>query len=401
MGLTTGGLLFCCGTVLIAFAAIDANLNLLVLVFGMCLGAILVDAISGWRTLRAVSVVRVAPDFSFARQPMEIRYHVTNPRPWKSARGIHLIDEAGAQWMADPEAYVAKVGPGETLTITVPAVALRRGRIAFDIIRLRMRFPFGIFSKTVTHHADHEITVFPALGRLSADVVSTLSKSINAIEGGLSLARARGDEEYYGVREYRLGDNPRRIHWRRSAQTGQLMIREMAKARDPQLWCFLDTRSDAHSPGQSDDLETAISAAATVICDMLERGVRVGLICNGDPPVILPPGAGRPRRRRLLRELAIRGHNPDDFLADVIQRLSWPARWRGSCLLFAARETDELRATSRLLARNVGPTAICVPGNESFGELFGSQWLAEQQGAEPPSHSGVAAPSAPTVGASK
>src|ERR1041385_9564939 len=60
------------------------------------------------------------------------------------------------------------------------------------------------------------------------------------ISGG-APSRIKGEEEYYGVREYRIGDNPRRIHWRRTAQTGQLMVRDMAKTRDLRFWGLLDS----------------------------------------------------------------------------------------------------------------------------------------------------------------
>ena len=84
------------------------------------------------------------------------------------------------------------------------------------------------------------------------------------------------------------------------------MVREMAQSGDNQLWCVVDTCVAPGDAGQARRLELAISAAATVICDALERGAKVGLICNGEPLVVMPPAAGRARRPRLLRELAIR-----------------------------------------------------------------------------------------------
>jgi uncharacterized protein (DUF58 family) len=184
------------------------------------------------------------------------------------------------------------------------------------------------------------------------------------------MSRAKGDEEFYGLREFREGDNPRRIHWRRSAQTGQLMIREMANTREAQIWCAVDTRCDPRDAEQATRMEIAISAAATAICEALERGTKVGLICNGEPLTVLPPVGGRPRRARLLRELAIRGPNPDDGLAPHVRRMAWPTRWRGSCLLFAAGESEDLRAAARVLGSAVGPTTTYLPGTPAFEAMF-------------------------------
>lgn len=368
--LTRGGLLFCLGTLLVGLVAVDSDMNLLMLLLGFGLAALVLNGFSGWRTLRGLTVRRLLPDMAIAGQPMDIRYRVTNHRMWTAARGIHLIDELPADGpMASPETYLPLLRPHETVVVTVPAMAARRGRVRFSKVRLSIGFPFGIFRKSVIHPAETGFIVLPALGRLRADILRTMLTA-DTPGGGLSLSQTKGDEEFYGLREFRQGDNPRRIHWRRSAQTGQLMIREMANTRESQIWCVVNARSDPKDVRQSERLESAISAAATVICDALERGTKVGLICNGDPLAILPPAGGRPRRARLLRELALRVAHPDDELLPHIRRMSWPARWRGSCLLFAAAETEDLRAAARNLARAIGPTTIYLPDTPAFDAMF-------------------------------
>lgn len=367
---TRGGALFLLGTALVGMAAVDSDMNLLMLLLGLGVAALALNGFSGWRTLRALSVRRLLPDIAIAGQPTEIRYSLTNHRAWTGARGIRLIDSLPVNGaMAAPETYIPFLRPQETIMITVPTVAGRRGRVRFSAIRLAMGFPFGIFNKSVVFPAEADLVVLPALGRLRGDVIRA-SRTADSPGGGLSMSRAKGDEEFYGLREFREGDNPRRIHWRRSAQTGQLMIREMANTREAQIWCVVDTRCDPRDVEQATRLEVAISAAATAICDALERGTKVGLICNGEPLTVLPPVGGRPRRARLLRELAIRGANPDDELAPHVRRMAWPTRWRGSCLLFAARETADLRAAARVLGAVVGLTTIYLPGTPMFDAMF-------------------------------
>ncbi len=364
------GLLFFAGMTIIGLAAIDADANLLLLVFGVCVGAALLSVFAGWRALRGLEIKRSAPDSLVAGQASEIRYSLTNRCRWASARNIHLVDAPSAGAMPrNPEAYVSVLRPGESVVLGVPIMVERRGRLVFSRIGAATRFPFGLVTKYVSRRANWEMTVFPALGRLTGSVL-TGSRSVEASAGGGTSSRGRGDEEYYGVREYRIGDNPRRIHWRRTARTGQLMIREMARTRDRQLWCVVDTRVDTGNAAQVERLELAISCAATVICDALERGARVGLVCNGDPLLVLPPGGGRAHRPRLLRELALRGPNTDDDLVSHIRRLSWPARWWGPCLLFAPNASPALRFAAQLLGQALGPTTLYTPGTPLFDGLF-------------------------------
>jgi uncharacterized protein (DUF58 family) len=363
-----GGLGFILATVIICLGAVDGDINLLTLLFGFCLGSLLINAFYGYRTLTSLSVRRIVPDIAIAGKPFIIRYTITNRRRWATARGILIEDVLGkGAPMPAPEIFVPVLAARQSITLAIPVVSPRRGRIAFSFISASTRLPFYLFSKRTRIEAAAEMVVFPALGRLLTRV--------NFVEGytdspGGHGGRISGDGEFYGVREFRSGDNPRRIHWRRTAQSGQLMIREMAQAGGNQLWCVVDTCVAPGDVERGHGLELAISAAATVICDALERGAKVGLICSGRPLVVLPPAAGRACRPRLLRELAVRGPHDKDDLASLIRRLPWPPRWRGPCLLFGADDGPGLRSTAAALSANAGSTSVYVPNTGAFAELF-------------------------------
>ena len=56
--------------------------------------------------------------------------------------------------------------------------------------------------------------------------------------------RRGGQDEFYGVKEYRTGENPRHIYWRRSARTGVLVAKEMTQVSPPKLLLLVDTNVD-------------------------------------------------------------------------------------------------------------------------------------------------------------
>lgn len=358
------------GVGLIGLAAMDADVNLLLVIFGFCIGAIVINIFYGWRTLPLLSVRRILPDSAVAGQPFIIRYAVTNRSRWAVARNLHIEDVLPRRSpLAKPEVFAAALPPGATVTLTTLVAPRSRGRIAFSTLRVSTRFPFHLFVKWVRREAAQEVIVFPPLGRMTGDSMAGVRAAETAGTDS-ALGWGRGDEEFYGVREYREGDNPKRIHWRRSARTGQLMIREMAQPRNFQVWCVINTRIPAHDAAQARRLDVAISAAATMVCDLLERGAKIGLICNGDPFVVLPPGSGRSYRPRLLTELAIRGLNVGDELAALIHKLTWPARWHCPCMVFGANFDEDMRAAARALTRSLGPTTVYVPGTPAFDNLF-------------------------------
>jgi uncharacterized protein (DUF58 family) len=368
--ITPGGVWFVLGSLLIGFAAIDADINLLLIIFGLCAGALAINAFYGWRTLFALSVRRLAPETAVAGQVFVVRYTVTNRRRWGRARGIHLRDFVDRPRMADPEAYIPVLRPGESVTVSVPALSNARGRLALSHLRMSTRFPFSLFNKWTRSTDRGEVIVFPQVGRLRSEIHLSSRRSDASGASHAGLGHQRGDEEFYGIREYRTGDNPRRIHWRRSARTGQLMVRQMSKARSQQIWCAVSARIDVRDRAQVGALEDAIGAAATAVCGALEQGARVGLICGGERLVRLPPGSGRAYRPRLLRELALIQACHDEKLADHFRRLSWLPRWQGPVMLFGAAHDDNLRETSRALHRALGPTTIYVPGTPALDGLL-------------------------------
>lgn len=367
---TIGGLWFILGTSLIGLAALDADVNLLVAIFGFCAGAVLINAFYGWRTLPLISIRRVVPDTAVAGQPFVIRYIVTNRGRIGVARNLHIEDVLPRRGVSiRPEVFVPSIGPGVTATVTAIVTPAARGRLSLTAMRVSTRFPFHLFVKSMRHESKQEVVIFPPLARMLKD--TTIGAPAAETSGGsVTLGWQRGDEEFYGVREFREGDNPRRIHWRRSAGRGRLMVREMARPRSFQLWCVVNTQIRPHDADQTRRLDAAISAAATVICDALERGARVGLICGGEPFVVLPPGSGRAYRPRMLTELAIRTLNTNIELAGQIYKQPWPSHWNAPCLLFGANQDEDMRAATRALNRALGATTVYVPGTPLFDASF-------------------------------
>lgn len=367
--LTWGGVLFLLGVVLIGLTAVDADINLLLLMFGFCIGAYFVNATYGWRSLRHLRVRRIVPESIVAGQPFQLRYIVSNEHRWAIARSVILEDvfPNGSRDGA-PQAFIRSLRPGESVTLNVPFVCHRRGRIPLDAVRFISRFPFNLVTKAVRLKTSQELIVCPALGRMLIDPGSA-ARSTEAAASAANSGRSRGDEEYSGIREYRHGDSVRKIYWRRSARTGQLVIRETTQSVHKLYWCVIDSRSNARDADETAALEATMSAAATFICSSLEQGASVGLICNGDPLVILPPGSGRAYRPRLLRELALREGGHEDSLAERIRRHPWPTRWQASCVLFSVRDDEETRDALRCLSRTLGHARSVIANTPGFDAM--------------------------------
>jgi uncharacterized protein (DUF58 family) len=166
----------------------------------------------------------------------------------------------------------------------------------------------------------NRLLVYPRLGLLNRRFVDPLLAKVEYSELAAHEFE-RGHEEFAGLREFRDGDSPRRIHWKMSARVpGRLLVREHEDPRVRDVAILLETfvpkPGDARRRGR---LERAIAFAATLADALLGAGYHVRFRAFGPEPVAVELD---PRHRELddlLRELALlrpsRTHTLSELLA--------------------------------------------------------------------------------------
>jgi len=378
--ITFSGLLYAGILSLVGLAALNSEASLLFLLFGIGVGVFTFGALAPAWMVRKVAVARTVPEAVVAGRPFTLVYVVHNRRQWTGVWSL-IIGEApvkGAK-VRFPRGFVGVLGPGCEQRLELMGNCGHRGRVRLRGVRVLSRFPFGLFSCAVDLEIRAGLTVYPAFGRFRRDPWKDTRYSAS------SSARAAGEhsgyDEFYGLREYRQGDNLRWVHWRRSARTGELVVREMMALRATQLIVLVDAwpgPPPASGGGLSrrsgllidPAVERVISAAATAVCDGLERGHRVGLICRSAVPVVLAPAGGRPHRQRLLQELALIGPGAREGLDELVARIRWSSGWQARCLICATRfdETHE-RVAGFVQGRAEAVTALS-PCSEGFDALL-------------------------------
>ena len=140
--------------------------------------------------------------------------------------------------------------------------------------------------------------MFPRLGRLTR---RWLARHRQALAGADRRQRRPGPEgDFYGVREWRSGDSLRLMHWRSSARTGKFVVRQFEQPHNRDAAILLDLwLPEQPSDAQLDNVELAISFAATVLTDLCRQGggkVHLG-VYRRQAAVPGRPGLGRPAAR--------------------------------------------------------------------------------------------------------
>ncbi|MGN9780163.1 DUF58 domain-containing protein [Nonomuraea sp. ZG12] len=153
-----------------------------------------------------------------------------------------------------------------------------RGRYTIGPLSVRIADPFGLVELTRAFTISDTLVVTPQVVALPH-----VRLSGEWTGGGDSRTRsvaAAGDDDV-APREYRQGDDLRRVHWRSTARHGELMVR-----REEQQWqsrgaLLLDTRRYAHrGDGPRSSFEVAVSAAASIGVHLAHEGLGLRLVTD-------------------------------------------------------------------------------------------------------------------------
>ena len=160
--------------------------------------------------------------------------------------------------------------------ITYPMIGLARGRFRVGPLVVHAADPFGLARLDSTLSGSDEVMITPH--------VVPLSQLTNAGGAGTAGDTApqhvgRLGQDDVLVREYREGDDVRRVHWRSTARWGQIMVRREEQAWEPSATVLLDNRVAHHDgAGRDSSFEWVVSAAASVCSHLTGSGYRVALI---------------------------------------------------------------------------------------------------------------------------
>ena len=174
-------------------------------------------------------------------------------------------------------------------TVAYPLPTQRRGRFTVGPTDVTASDPFGLVTADSRSHNVAQLIVQP-----HRELLAPLPLPIAWRDGGTHSSHSvgSGGSDDASVREYRNGDDLRKIHWRSTARSGNLMVRQEERPWHGQSLVLLDTRTSAYPPPSADlagdgiddwatdAFEWAVSAAASIACHLVDRGRRVSLV-NG------------------------------------------------------------------------------------------------------------------------
>lgn len=290
--ITKVGLWYVLFSVVVAVAATNTGNNALYLVLALMLGLLVSSGILSRQNVRGLVSEVEAPGEVYAQRPFTLRVRMAN-RGWLLPRWFLLVavSSSGSPWFLP---YLSRRGEE---TAHLETLLARRGEQRIRFVHVTSLFPFGFFQKGIRHRVDLDILVFPEI----FDAAAPLPDGEGPEGEDPSRRRGRG-HDLHSLRDFRFGDDPRGIHWKQTARTGDRVYMEREADRSRRLSILLDNGTgELTDDADRDRFERLVSEAATAAVDYLKRDYDVELVTrNGRVPF----GKGLRQRLVVLETLA-------------------------------------------------------------------------------------------------
>ncbi|HEY2671995.1 MAG TPA: DUF58 domain-containing protein [Rugosimonospora sp.] len=215
-----------------------------------------------------------------------------------------------------------RLRPARDTTVTYPVPTARRGVVRVGPLSVTRRDPLGLLGSARTHGGTAQVWVHPRTHPLLAVPVGIA----RSLDGRVDRV-PHGSITFDALREYVIGDELRRVHWRTTARVGQLMVREYVDTSLPRLVVLLDDRAGAYPVPEG--FEEACEVAASVLVATLREDLAAELLLVSassaigahDHRAVGPSGARRVDAAPLLDRLAEAQLRAGGELSAAVERL--------------------------------------------------------------------------------
>lgn len=343
---TREGLHFAFLITFILVGAIIRDVNLLVILAGVLIAMMILQGRLAARTLYNLHVQRRVPNVVHARAPFRVPVTIENRRGW-IASWMVIVHDCMQRVQTDGQAeniticdQVDQVLPRTVSSVEFECRLPRRGLYQFGPMTLSTYYPLGLIQAKVAIPSHDECVVLPAIG----ECLPAWRELFRIRRTGANVVRARsaaGEGEFYGLRDYRVGDSPRWIHWRTSARRNELAVRQFEKQDSIECCLLLDlwrSASDGNTTTNDVD-EIAIEMAATLVTTLIERARgSVSIAIAASHPGTYIQMRSRLQLDRFLRHLAMIDATSEDRWLEGFRELQRPLRNAPLLLVLSNRE---------------------------------------------------------------
>ncbi len=336
-----------------------------------------------WLSLGRFTRARRSQVGKFAEEQFDLTNRSRLPKLWLEVKDHSTLPGH------HPSRVVSSLGGRKRQSWFIRTPCFRRGRYMLGPLTLRSGDPLGIFEHRRTLPQTSSILVYPA---------TVPVHGFRLPEGMAPGGEAARHRTHYvttnvaTVRDYAPGDSFGRIHWRSTARTGRLIVKEFELDPTSDIWIVVDLDSIWHAalpwepPPDLDrpavlwgdsatrfelipaTVEYAVTAAASLASHYLTQRRAVGLISYTGHRELIQPDRGERQLNKILETLAVLEPQQGVPAFDRILTAEGSFLGRTSTLIAITPSNDRnwVLALREVNRRGVRSTAILVAA-DTFG----------------------------------
>lgn len=203
-----------------------------------------------------VGAIAIAPPRVERLTDTSVRVDVDAGRAHR--RGLRLRSVSG------PATPVVWDGSGVHADVSIPTE--QRGPVALGPWWLERVDAWGLLRRTVGEVGGVAVLVVPRVRQVS---LATLPSALSDFGGNAEM----GTTTFATLREYIIGDELRHVHWRSSAKTGTLMMRQYVDVTRPRITLVLVAEDRAYT--SAEEFESAVDFIASLAAVASSSGLDV------------------------------------------------------------------------------------------------------------------------------
>lgn len=274
----------------------------------------------------------------------------------RSLRHVTVTDTVGL--LGTAAFALADLRRGATADGSYQVACRPRGIHQIGPLTVTTADPLRLAASQAGFGASDRLVVYPATEELiGLPLVKGRDPAMHTARPDLSM---RGGEDFFTLREYRQGDDLRRVHWPSSAKRDELMIRQMEAPWQARALVLLDVRRSVYE--SSDCFEKAVKGAASVVRHLSRSGFAADLWAGGTQSVAAL------RYAEAMEALALVMPDDNVDLPAVAARLSRSTSG-GTLFLVTGVPDHQLISAQGLLARQFGSTVLLCAAESSLASI--------------------------------
>lgn len=258
------------------------------LVYAVCfwlLALLLLNLFYTWRNLLGLQLTAVGIEPCFAGEMAVLEVELRcQPQQRKFALTV--------AWEGQDETQTDLVS-SQVARVKLSHPTRMRGRFEPPRLCVRSRYPTGLALAWAYFVPPVRGLVYPR--PLAQPLLQHGQATLEQHEDGVELAG--GSSDFGGIREYQVGDAPKRIHWGKVAQTGKLYTKSFVDYASHEVWLDWDSL-----PLRG--IEARLSHLCSQVLAFHQAQRQYGLKLPGK---MIPPGKGEAHKALCLQALALYG----------------------------------------------------------------------------------------------